>query len=65
MSALINDYIMVALRTSAFASVSNNTIRNMSVCVKEVSVDCNILISMLFKLLRLVCNSGEDNEGSI
>ena len=56
---------MVALRTSAFASVSNNTIRNMSVCVKEVSVDCNILLSMLFKLLRLVCNSGEDNEGSI
>ena len=65
MSALINDYIMVALRTSVFASVPNNTIRNMSVCVKEVSVDCNILLSMLFKVLRLVCNSGADNEGSI
>ena len=56
---------MVALRTSVFASVPNNTIRKMSVCVKEVSVDCNILLSMLFKMLRLVCNSGADNEGSI
>ena len=46
---------MVALRTSAFVSESNEREPNKRVCVKQESLDSNILESMLFKVLRRVC----------
>ena len=46
---------MVALRTSVFVSESNKVETNKRVCVKQESLEANILESMLFKVLRRVC----------